>query len=260
MTPLKVRGRTLNPHGHALICTSLVARTADGLQDELATILPKKPDVIEWRVDFFGEIVDPVRVLAVARTIRQAAGAIPLVFTRRASHEGGEAISLAEDAVVALYEKVCASGAVDIIDYELSQSAENRAKLRTASHAHDVAMIMSHHDFHSTPPCVEIVERIVAAERLGADIAKVAVMPQSPADVLVLLEATLAASRQVQIPMITMSMGGIGAMTRLCGWMFGSAMTFAVGKEISAPGQIPIEELRAALDTMQRVVSVKRAT
>jgi 3-dehydroquinate dehydratase-1 len=255
MRPLKVRGRTLNSHGHALICTPLVASTADALQAELASILPKRPDLIEWRVDFFEDIHDPVRVVNLARSIRQAAGAIPIIFTRRASHEGGEPIALAEEAVVALYEAVSASGAIDIIDYELSQSAENKARLRAASRAHEVLMILSYHNFKGTPACADLVASIADAERQGADIAKVAVMPQTPGEVLVLLQATLQASQRVEIPLITLSMGGIGAITRLCGWIYGSSLTFAVGESSSAPGQIPIEELRAALTTLQRAVS-----
>lgn len=256
MRPLTLRSRILNPNGQALICAPLVARTAEGVTAELASILPMRPDLIEWRVDFFAEIHDPIQVVGVARAIRQAAGNIPIIFTRRASDEGGEVIGgLAENTVVALYEKVCASGAIDIIDFELSQPAESRARLRAASRAHDVAMIMSYHNFQSTPPAVELVAKIEEAGREGADIAKVAVMPQSPGDVLVLLQATLTASSRVQIPLITMSMGGIGAITRLCGWMYGSALTFAAGASSSAPGQIPIEELRAALKTMQRAAS-----
>ena len=255
MRSLIVRGRTLNSHGYALICTPLVARTADDINAELASILPKCPDLIEWRVDFFDEIHDPIRVVAVARAIRLAAGTLPIIFTCRARQEGGEAISLSDDAVVALYEEVCASGAVDIIDYELSQAPENRGRLRAASRANDVLMILSHHNFKSTPTCAEIVRKIIEAEVEGADIAKLAVTPQAADDVLVLLQATLSASQRVRIPVITMSMGGIGAVTRLCGWLYGSVMTFAVGKSSSAPGQIPIEDLRAALQTMQRAVN-----
>lgn len=252
MKPLMVRGRTLNPHGYALICTPLVARTTEGVQAELLSILPKHPDLIEWRVDFFDEIHDPVRVVDVARAIRQAAGSIPIIFTRRAAHEGGEPISIDEAAFITLVEKICASGAVDIIDYELSQSAANRARLRAVSRAHEVLMIMSYHNFTSTPGATALVEKLMDAERQGADIAKLAVMPQSAGDVLVLLEATLAASGRIQIPLITMAMGAMGAMTRLCGWIYGSAVTFAVGESSSAPGQIAIDDLRAALKTIER--------
>jgi 3-dehydroquinate dehydratase-1 len=38
----------------------------------------------------------------------------------------------------------------------------------------------------------------------------------------------------------------------MIGGVFGSALTFAVGKSSSAPGQIPIEELRTVLATVRR--------
>ena len=255
MKPLKVRGRTLNREGQVLICTPLVARTADALEAELAAILPQRPDLIEWRVDFFSEIHQSRHVVEVAHNLRKVAGNIPIIFTRRATHEGGEPALLNEDVVVALYETMCGSGAVDIIDYELSQTTENRERLRAASRAHDVAMIMSYHNFNSTPARAVLVEKITEAARQGADIAKVAVMPQVPRDVLVLLEATLEASQRADIPVITMSMGTIGAMSRLCGGLFGSAMTFASGEHSSAPGQIPIEQLRVALATLAQASS-----
>jgi 3-dehydroquinate dehydratase-1 len=40
-------------------------------------------------------------------------------------------------------------------------------------------------------------------------------------------------------------------MSRLASGVFGSALTFAVGESSSAPGQIPIEELRAVLETLR---------
>ena len=44
-----------------------------------------------------------------------------------------------------------------------------------------------------------------------------------------------------------MAMGGSGLSTRLAGEIFGSALTFASGKKSSAPGQIPVNELRTVL-------------
>jgi 3-dehydroquinate dehydratase-1 len=49
-----------------------------------------------------------------------------------------------------------------------------------------------------------------------------------------------------------MAMGGLGAVSRLCGGVFGSALTFAVGAAASAPGQVPIDEVRATLAVLQR--------
>jgi 3-dehydroquinate dehydratase-1 len=252
MTPLVIRGKTLNRVGDPLICTSLVGRNKKAIDDELASIVPKRPDVLEWRVDFFDKIHEPDQVENAALAIRRAAGDLPIIFTRRAAHEGGEVTGIDEESVVALYERLIVAGAIDIIDTELSQPAANRSRLRAASRAHGVAMILSHHNFDTTPSLDAILEKFVAAEREGADIAKVAVMPHTPADVFTLLEATMAASERLTIPLISISMGGLGALSRICGALVGSAMTYAVGESRSAPGQIPIDALRAALTTLAR--------
>jgi 3-dehydroquinate dehydratase-1 len=49
-----------------------------------------------------------------------------------------------------------------------------------------------------------------------------------------------------------MSMGAYGSLSRLFGWAFGSSVTFAVGDQASAPGQMSIEELRVVLEILQR--------
>jgi 3-dehydroquinate dehydratase-1 len=107
-----------------------------------------------------------------------------------------------------------------------------------------VGLIASFHDFQRTPSADEIFARLEAAGRAGADVAKAAVMAESPEDVLTLLSATVRGRRELGLPLITMSMGPYGSLTRLFGWAFGSAVSFAVGAASSAPGQLPIEALR----------------
>jgi 3-dehydroquinate dehydratase-1 len=229
-----------------------VGRTPEAVLDELRVVLAKKPDVIEWRVDFFEEIGNVATVIDVGGRIKKAAGAIPIIFTCRSMNEGGERITLDSADVVELHVAVCANRCVDIIDYELSNPAHELAQLRQASRANDVAMIMSYHNFQSTPEAAILVAKFMDAERLGADIAKVAVMPKDPEDVLTLLGALWRASAAGSIPLIGMSMGGFGSVSRIVGGVFGSALTFAVGKSSSAPGQIAIEDLRIALNTVGR--------
>jgi 3-dehydroquinate dehydratase-1 len=245
--PLDIGGRLLGGHGRALICTPLVGRTTAALKAELTAILPQGPDLVEWRVDFFDAVANQREVLSAAAELRALAGGVPIIFTRRAAHEGGEPIAIDEDAVVALYGALCASGDIDVVDYELSQPEHHLRTVRAVSQAHGVALIVSCHDFHATPDSAEMVATLLRAEREGADIAKLAVMPRAPGDVLRLLDATLQAGAALRIPLITMSMGALGAITRICGWQYGSSVTFAVGQRISAPGQIPIKELRSAM-------------
>jgi 3-dehydroquinate dehydratase-1 len=88
-------------------------------------------------------------------------------------------------------------------------------------------------------------------QELGADLPKIALMPNSPADVLCLLTATEEmASKYATKPLVTMSMGGLGSISRLSGEVFGSSMTFGTAGKSSAPGQISVNELKQCLQTI----------
>ena len=88
---------------------------------------------------------------------------------------------------------------------------------------------------------------------MGADIAKIAVMPRSAVDVAALLAATAVCAESSRVPLITMSMGPLGAVSRLSGQVFGSCATFAtLGDAGSAPGQMPLDDVLAALDLIGR--------
>ena len=116
---IHLRGKPVSGGAHPLICTPLVGRTREAVRAELAAVLPKKPDLIEWRVDFFEGIGDTALVIDTARSMKASAGETPILFTRRSSREGGEPIALVEADVVKLYEAVCAARCVDMIDYEM---------------------------------------------------------------------------------------------------------------------------------------------
>lgn len=251
---IHLRGKPLAGGALPLICTPLVGRTPDAVLAELTAVLPKEPDLIEWRVDFFDGIGDTALVIQTARALKAGAGDIPILFTRRSTLEGGEKIALVEADVVKLYEAVCAARCVDMIDYEMCNDAANFARLRQASRAAEILMVASYHNFKATPDAATLVDKFAQAERLGGDVAKVAVMPQGPQDVLTLLGATHTASQTVGLPLISMSMGACGSLSRMMGWIYGSTVTFAVGKSSSAPGQVPIEELRSVLGTVRKAV------
>jgi len=87
-----------------LICSPLVARTPERLAAETAAVLTKRPDVIEWRVDFFEPIADTAAVIAAGRALRAAVGETPIIFTCRAQHEGGQAVALDAEGIARLYD------------------------------------------------------------------------------------------------------------------------------------------------------------
>jgi len=255
MIPIQIGGRPLAGGRLPAVCAPLVARTREALAAEAAAVAAKQPDLLEWRVDFFEAIGDTAEVLRAAAGLRSASGGIPVLFTRRCQREGGQPLALEEAQVLALYEAVAASGCVDLMDFEMGNAPAHVAQARALTRRHGLPLVLSFHDFQRTPGDAELRARFEQAHRLEADVAKVAVMPQSIEDVHRLLGATLQASRALPLPVISMAMGGLGAVTRLCGGVFGSALTFAVGAAASAPGQIPIEEVRAALAVLQRATS-----
>ncbi len=252
---LDVRGRILATGQAPLVCTPLVGTSRDHILAETSRVLAKGPDLLEWRVDCFEGIGATGQVIEVAQGIRKLAEDTPVLFTRRSIKEGGEPISLSEEEVVALYEAVCDEGSVDLIDFEMGNDPEHIRRLRAVSRAHNIKMIMSYHNFQETPGLDYIWQRFAQAQDQQADIGKVAVMPKSLDDVLTLLTATLRASETLDIPLISMSMGGYGSLSRLFGWVFGSTVSFAVGDRGSAPGQVPIEDLNTVIGIVHKAIA-----
>ena len=248
---ITVRGRTLGGET-PVICTPLVGRTRERVLAEAASVVAKKPDVIEWRVDFFEAIGDTPAVLDALAALRAAVGDAPIIFTRRSTKEGGTPIPLDDAGVVALYAAVGATGHVDFLDFEMGNDPEHVRQVVATAHAQSTRVILSYHNFGYTPGHDFLVQRFLEAERLGADVAKVAVMPRDRADVLTLLSATCTAHAKAGVPLISMSMGPLGAVTRMVGGLFGSSLSFAVGEGSSAPGQMPIADLRTVYDIIGR--------
>ena len=113
-------------------------------------------------------------------------------------------------------------------------------------------MIASNHHFHETPAQETLLEILTKMDQMGADILKIAVMPQSRKDVLTLLSATEEMDLRTAKPLITMSMGPVGMISRLCGELFGSALTFGTVGKASAPGQIDAKDLASVLQLIHK--------
>ena len=251
MKPILVSGKPLAQGVLPAVCAPLVATDGAGLLAEAAAVAALGPDLLEWRVDFFEGIARTQDVVALVQEIRRSTG-LPLLFTRRSAREGGQPTSLSEPQVVALYQAVCEQGRPELVDFEMDSDPAHVAAVREAAHAHGLGLALSFHDFERTPSRETIVGRFAQAQRLGGDVAKVAVMPRSMEDVVTLLGATQEASASLAIPVVSMAMGPLGTITRLGGGAFGSALSFGKGEGASAPGQLPIADLRAGLAILAR--------
>lgn len=149
---------------------------------------------------------------------------------------------------------VCAKTHVYLIDYELESKREFVKELLAYAKVKKKKIILSHHNFNETPANEALIEKVILMEKLGAEHAKIAVIPNSQADVFRLLELTREMTFKLRIPLTTMSMGEMGKLSRALGWIYGSRITFAVGAKSSAPGQIEIEALRIGINKIDNII------
>jgi 3-dehydroquinate dehydratase-1 len=250
--PLNIRGREFGGP-KPLFCIPLVAAEPTELLAQAEIARGLHPDLVEWRADFSKDWT-PAGLVGAGKMLRGVLPDEPIIFTLRAKAEGG-AQEMPQSERGASIEAVLRSNIVDIVDLELVNEPEFLKTLMGIARKEEVRVIESFHDFQSTPPNEVLLAKIAAMHAHGADIAKIAVMAKSPGDVLRLLQATFEARRTFPaLPLAIMSLGTLGSITRVAGFMFGSDMTYSVGAEASAPGQIPIEDARLMTDTLLRLL------
>lgn len=246
-TPVIVRGAVIGGARPATV-VPLTGATAEALLAEAGPLVAAAPDVVEWRVDHLADgAPTPEHVVDAGRALVAALGGLPLLVTVRTAAEGGRA-AVDDAAYEALQAAALDAGLADLLDVEVGRDPAVVDRLVARAHAAGVPVVGSSHDFAGTPPLDAIVDRLLGMAAAGADVLKIAVMPHDPGDVLTLLAATWAASTRTDRPVITMAMGGLGVASRLAGGTFGSAATFGTVGAPSAPGQVELGALRAALD------------
>lgn len=248
---VEVRGVRIG-EGIPKICVPIIGAEKQEIVEVARRVKEQSPDLVEWRADWFDEVGDEQQVASVLNELREILQDIPLLFTFRTKGEGGKR-EISQDAYLQLNRFATESDLIDIIDVEAFIGENVVQQVIAYAHQNGVKVIASNHDFERTPAKEEILLRLRKMQALQADIAKIAVMPKTKADVMTLLCATteMQASNQ-ETPIVTMSMGKLGVISRIGGEVFGSAITFGSVGQGSAPGQIPAEELRGVLTQMHK--------
>ena len=223
MNTVKVRNLELG-NGIPAICIPNVGKTKEDILSLTRTYLGMHMDLMEWRMDWYEDVEDIAKVKELVKELRDVMGDTPLLCTFRTDKEGG-VHPMSTEKYAELNKAVAATGNADIIDVEIFTGDDIVREMIDAIHASGAKVIASSHD-----------------------IPKMAVMPQTKKDVLTLLSATEEmASDYADRPIITMSMAGLGSISRIACEAFGSCLTFGSGAQASAPGQIGAEKLHQAL-------------
>jgi len=194
-------------------------------------------DLVELRADLFD---DPQPAAIAAALARLRAGARPLILTVRHAREGGR--PMPDDRRYAVYAAGLAHA--HAIDIEIA-SAEALAPLVQRARDDGRLVILSAHFQDDTPSLGTLLGLVARAETLGAHVTKLVTTAASPADLRRLLEATLAAAPR---PVATFAMGPLGVVSRVLFGVAGSLLTYGSVGRPTAPGQLPVGELRTWID------------
>jgi len=245
---LKIKNKVIG-EGKPLVCVSVMDVQKADIVAEVKRLVEAGAEMIEWRVDAFEGVKSPNAVREVLKEIAPLVNDTILVFTFRSKEQGGQC-SLKSELVYDLHQIAAETKVVDFIDVEYFYTEDADVEIYNLQKM-GTRVITSHHDFHETPSSDVLFMLLEQMKHSKADIVKLAMMPQSTEDVLRLLsETNHFHKRYPKQPLITMSMGKLGAVSRVSGELFGSCVTFGAGKNASAPGQIPMAKLQEILEVL----------
>ena len=273
--------------GVPAVAVSLTGPTAAHARAQARHAIDAGADVLELRVDLLEEVdalvafteapseaatdsmvvaTAAAQVLECLRRMTDVIDATPLLLTCRTAAEGGRA-RLDDSGYSALLRSVLDELAgwepgrrPSAVDVEVQRGC--LLQVSEQAHGLGIDVVASFHDFKATPvdDVLEDVLSRMASE--GADLAKIAVWPTGADDVARLLGVGARAAAApgegtgLGLPVAAMSMGALGAVSRVAP-VFGSALTFAVvpdeqgEAQASAPGQMPIQDVRRCLELLR---------
>ena len=152
-------------------------------------------------------------------------------------------------------KRVVENELVDLIDVEYFYDIPFVTEVIEAAHDHGIKVVVSNQDFKTTIPMEQIVGRFKEMIDTGADIAKIAMMPEDGSQVVDMMQAAKELQEYGnQTPLIVISMGELGVSTRTTGEMYGNCISFATAGIPSAPGQIDVEALRSQLEMIHNII------
>lgn len=248
---VKLPGVTLG-EGMPKICVPVMGADERALS-AAAEAARAQADLIELRLDSVSPEMDAEKLRRACKTVREKALGTAVLATMRTARDGG-----AGETDAARYEALLTALArerlCDALDVELSVGEAAFARIAKAAHEAGIPVIGSFHDFEKTPKAEEMAARLHKMAALGADVCKIAVMPQTRRDVVALTAACAQADDELEQPIIAISMGEMGMSTRICAEAMGGCLSFGTAGRASAPGQMEAGTLREALTLIHKTM------
>ena len=186
-------------------------------------------DIAELRIDLYssrqrGHVLKEIKKFE----------ALPTIATIRSKKEGGQ-WSGSERERLELFKSILPC--VGAVDVELSSKSILKEVIGEARRLKKT-VIVSYHNFKTTPGQKFLVQILKKAKAAGADVVKIAVMARSKKDLQAMADFTASHAGD---KIITLSMGREGALSRILFPSLGSLLTFAHVGRPTAPGQMDLK-------------------
>ncbi|MCI9083941.1 MAG: type I 3-dehydroquinate dehydratase [Lachnospiraceae bacterium] len=245
---MKIKGYSLGT-GKPVICVPITETGKNEIRKAAQQGIKQGAAALEWRMDWYSQVDQWNQVEEVLEELSEMCRNTILLCTFRSKAQGGQR-EIAEETYRLLLKSIAGNGGADLLDVEVRELLEASDVIEQL-HGMGQKVIGSQHYFSYTPDVQQMRREFQDMQRTGADIGKLAVMPQTSMDVIHLMEA--AAGMKESSPeylLAAMAMGGLGAVSRVSGQLFGSCITFASAGKASAPGQLLIEDTIMILDKL----------
>ncbi|MFY9529656.1 MAG: shikimate dehydrogenase [Candidatus Acidiferrales bacterium] len=222
--------------GRDTICAVVAAPKARNMMRQLAEALDVT-STVELRLDWLGsrpEILKFLTLLGEFRKVVPRLSRATLIATCRRRASGGRFIGGWERELEIL--KLAARSGCEWVDLDVETAVKvypNDIRRRLAP----ASCMISHHDFSKTPKDLGAVLRQL--ERMQGNALKIATHAKSLRDAIRVMDSTRRRRNLVAVPM-----GEIGLPARVLALRAGSALAYAPVELATAPGQVPLEEMK----------------
>ena len=281
---VKIGNHVLSTTSPAVIIP-LVSPNLESLERDLKNLPSDGYDLIEWRLDLLNFIKleaskglkklksvdtsaetavqslseqqisfsknDHLQFLRTGKDIIRQYTQCPIIWTFRSTREGGTTPS-SDEYYIELLNLLLENKLADAVDVEWTIPEEDKDSLLSLAKTKGITTLLSSHNFNYTPSSEEILQQMKQMTTTNTDIIKVAVMARNHGDVVNLWQAMNCFRQFSDRALVTMAMGGIGVLSRVCGHWYGSTCTFSAVGRGSAPGQLNIDKLNTLLAHLER--------
>ena len=219
-----------------MFCIPIIAPNTDEAIKKIA-LSSKEADVLELRLDLM-ESYDLSPMVEASNK--------PVIATYRTTSQGGQGRD--DPGIVGNILLRAIEAGVDFVDMELCLSDDWQERILASKK--DSKVIVSSHFFDGSPSQKDLYKVFQKSVSLAGDVVKIITMAREWQEMFRVLELIPMARKQ-GIPIIAFSMGNIGRISRVLSHLMGGYLTFtSLGSgEESAPGQLPVKEMKALIKT-----------